>query len=220
MARQQPYGFVANLNALQTAGFDAQLPDRALRIFALLLSYADPNGECFPSQSKMAKKLGVSRQAVQKQVRELERKGYVKIFRQAKKTSIYRIVRKAEGCAPAQPHAVDTPATQYGCPKTPFKKTNKETKFASSERIWGRQRAYYQEKAREAETGISKTDEENLAAIREQAHQGLTLNERMIIDLDLKEEAEKLYALPKERHDFLHSRYTGICRERSARDLT
>lgn len=213
----QPYGFVANLHALRAAIFDMGLQNMTCRVFALVVTYADKNGECFPSIAKMADKLGISRQAVQKQIRRLVDRGYLKSSPQTSKTNIYRILNPAAGCGAGQPDKVYTPAAQLGCPKRPFKKTDKDTKgHPREERKWGSQRAYYQEKQREAATGVSKNDEAALAAIRERAQQGLPLKQRMEIDLDLQAEAVKLFTLPKQRHDFLNARYTALYRERQA----
>lgn len=216
-AVQKPYGFVANLRALQAAGFDRALQNMTFRVFALIVTYADMDGQCFPSIAKMAKKLGITRQAVQKQVRQLAQKGYLRITRQARRSNIYQIIRQPAGCSAPQPHKVDTTATQYGCPKTPLKKTGKDTSgHSGKEKIWDRQRYYYQEKKREEATGISKADEAALQAIMDKAHQGLSLQQRMVLDRDLREEAKRLYALPKQRHEFLQARYSASYRDRIA----
>lgn len=217
----QPYGFVANLRVQRAAGFDADLQNKTFRVFALVVTYADKNGECFPSIAKMAKKLGVSRQAIQNQIRKLVDKGYLKSCPQTSRTNIYKILQPATGCPLPQPHQVDTPATPFGCPKIPLKKIDKDPqgfskKHSGAEGKWGSQRDYYQEKGREAATGVSKNDEAALAAIREQAQQGLPLKQRIEIDLDLQDEAAKLFTLPKQRHDFLNTRYAALYRERQA----
>ena len=59
------------------AAHDTKLSDRAFRVLACLSAYADKNGHCYPSMAKIAKMLGVSKPAIVKQVRALEKAGYV-----------------------------------------------------------------------------------------------------------------------------------------------
>lgn len=56
---------------------DTRIDDRAVVILVLIGTYADHNGWCFPSQTKMADRLGVSRQAIAKQIDKLVDFGYV-----------------------------------------------------------------------------------------------------------------------------------------------
>ncbi len=214
----QPYGFVANLRVQRAAGFDADLQNMTFRVFALIVTYADKNGECYPSIAKMAKKLGVSRQAIQNQIRKLVDKGYLKSCPQTSRTNIYKILQPAAGCPAPQPHAVDTAATPFGCPKIPLKKTDKDHRLHSRvETKWGGQRAYYQEKRREHETGISKTDEVELQMLREQAHHGLNVGQRIEMDMDLQASATRLHPNHKQRHEYLKSRYAAL-RDATARE--
>lgn len=114
------YGFVANLHAQRAAGFDTELQNMTFRVFALVVTYADKNGECFPSIAKMADKLGITRQAVQKQIRKLVDRGYLKSTPQTNKTNLYKILNPDAGCPAPQPYKVDTSATPSGCPKIRF----------------------------------------------------------------------------------------------------
>lgn len=61
---------------------DRQLKRAALHVLTALGIYADKNGCCYPSLNTIGKRLGVSHQAVSKQIKELERLGYLKVTRQ------------------------------------------------------------------------------------------------------------------------------------------
>jgi hypothetical protein len=58
---------------------DISLNPAALKVLASLGAYANRRGYCYPSQSTLAKRLHVSRQAVNRQVRILAEHGYLKI---------------------------------------------------------------------------------------------------------------------------------------------
>lgn len=66
--------------------------------YAMLLSYAWHNDYCFPGQDRLANDIGISRQSVNTQIKEIERKGFIKIKRQGQgRPNIYEINLKAKG---------------------------------------------------------------------------------------------------------------------------
>ena len=73
--RKEPRGHFSRLPA--AAVCDDRLGDRAVRVLAALGVYVDRNGVCYPAIERMAERLGVTRQAVQQQIRKLEVAGYV-----------------------------------------------------------------------------------------------------------------------------------------------
>lgn len=207
-----PYGFVANLRVQQRAGYDKKLQNMTFRVLALLVTYADKNGFCFPSISKMAQRLGIKRQAVQTQIRKLEKHGYLKTFQQYNKPNTYQILRMPADCPHTQPDNIAPPATLLDCTKKPPKRPEKET-ISTKKALKDRKRDYLQEKHRESETGISKADEAALADIAQKAWQGMGLMARIDLDLNLKDAARKLFSSKKEQHDYLRRRYTEICED-------
>jgi len=93
-------------DALSTRGF-TQVPNAVLRsgdissgaklVYALLLSYAWHNDYCFPGQDRLAEDIGISRQSVNTHVKELERKGFVKITRKGQgRANLYALNLKAK----------------------------------------------------------------------------------------------------------------------------
>ena len=54
---------------------DLKAPQKWLLV--LLASYADENGECWPSQKKLAAQAGMTRQSVNKNLKVLQEKGYI-----------------------------------------------------------------------------------------------------------------------------------------------
>lgn len=93
-------------DALSTRGF-TQVPDAILKsgdisagaklVYALLLSYAWHNDYCFPGQDRLAEDIGISRQSVNTHVKELQRKGFVKIERKGQgRANLYELNLKAK----------------------------------------------------------------------------------------------------------------------------
>jgi DNA-binding transcriptional ArsR family regulator len=75
---------------------DPNVSHAALRVLAALGVYVDRDGVCWPATNTLAGLLGVSRAAVQKQIRSLERQGYVTTTRQRRANggtgpNIYRL---------------------------------------------------------------------------------------------------------------------------------
>lgn len=62
-----------------------------------LADMADDNGECFPKQSTIAKKTGLSRETINRHIKKLEQLGYLKNKSQRykdgrKRSSIYQLI--------------------------------------------------------------------------------------------------------------------------------
>lgn len=77
---------------------DARIGAAAFRVLACLGTHSDAHGWCHPSQTLIAKRLGISRQAVNKQIKILEALGYIEIRQRfnpkthAQMTSWYRLI--------------------------------------------------------------------------------------------------------------------------------
>src|SRR4051794_1674483 len=56
---------------------DHRLGDAAYRVLACLGTYADKDGWCWPSTGAIARRLGVSRQAVQRSLKQISELGYM-----------------------------------------------------------------------------------------------------------------------------------------------
>ncbi len=63
---------------------DRRLGNAAFRVLAALCSYADKDGHCFPGLGTIGGRLGITRQAVQRQVRHLKSLGYVNVEKRAR----------------------------------------------------------------------------------------------------------------------------------------
>lgn len=60
--------------------------------YAALLSYAWHNDYCFPGQDRMADDIGATRQSVNTWIKELERKGFIKVTRRGQgKSNLYEV---------------------------------------------------------------------------------------------------------------------------------
>ncbi len=70
-------GPLAALKLAQIVAYDASLNDAAKRVFSILAGYADAEGCCYPSITKIAACLGLSRQAIINQINILIQHGYV-----------------------------------------------------------------------------------------------------------------------------------------------
>jgi len=98
-----------------TAVRDPDLDHAAFRVLSVLCIFTDKGGECFPSLKTIAKELGISPQAVHRQIKNLERLGHIKITTRFRKdgsqtSSLYQILglqHEVERCSPD----VDTPST-------------------------------------------------------------------------------------------------------------
>jgi len=64
-----------------SAFLDPRMNGTALRVLGVLCTYTDRNGVCFPSQMTLAKRLGLSRQTVNYQVKFLRKAGYLLVER-------------------------------------------------------------------------------------------------------------------------------------------
>lgn len=70
-------GPLAALKLGQIISYDCTLGDAAKKVYMALSGHVNAKGTCFPSVTKMAEKLGVSRQAVTKQITVLEAHNYI-----------------------------------------------------------------------------------------------------------------------------------------------
>lgn len=70
-------GPLAALKLGQIISYDCTLGNAAKKIYMALSGHVDGDGECFPSVTKIAEKLSVSRQAVIKQIKILEEHNYI-----------------------------------------------------------------------------------------------------------------------------------------------
>lgn len=60
--------------------------------YTSLLSYAWHNDYCFPGQDRMAEDIGATRQSVNTWIKELERKGFIKVTRRGQgKSNLYEV---------------------------------------------------------------------------------------------------------------------------------
>jgi len=71
---------------------DSMLSGNEKTLYALLLSYAWQNDECFPGQDKLAENMGLSRVSINQMLGKLKAKKLIKIKRQGQgKVNIYHI---------------------------------------------------------------------------------------------------------------------------------
>ena len=84
------HGFTQTPNAILRCG-KALSPGGKLA-YSTLLSYAWHNDYCFPGQDQMAEDIGTTRQTVNSWIKELERKGFIKITRRGQgKSNLYEV---------------------------------------------------------------------------------------------------------------------------------
>lgn len=91
---------------------DSEISFGARLTYTLLLSYAWQEGSCFPGQERMADDLGVTRQAVNKYLKELKADRYVSWKRRGLgRTNIYYILDRSKSSAPAADQKEGSPQT-------------------------------------------------------------------------------------------------------------
>ncbi len=76
---------------------DQRMSLAALRVLGILCSYADQDGYCYPSQTTIAKRLNVSRPAVNRQIQVLVKLGYLEVSRRTtgsggETSCLYRVI--------------------------------------------------------------------------------------------------------------------------------
>jgi DNA-binding MarR family transcriptional regulator len=76
--KQSRFGLV-DANVIQ----DSELSLRAKAVYALLATYADKNRECFPSLSTLCERTEVSRRTMERILKELQSKDYVRRINKA-----------------------------------------------------------------------------------------------------------------------------------------
>jgi biotin operon repressor len=75
-----------------------QLSIGAKMAYTALLSYAWHNDFCFPGQDRMADDIGAGRTSVNSYIKELEKKGFIKITRRGQgRTNLYEVNFRAKG---------------------------------------------------------------------------------------------------------------------------
>lgn len=104
---------------------DPELGHAAFRVLACLGTYSDKDGWCYPTQTTIAKRLRITRQAVGKSLHQLAELGYILIKQQYNddggmraclyRLNLDRVSTLQPDVAPPQPD-VDTPATSEVAP--------------------------------------------------------------------------------------------------------
>lgn len=80
---------------------DSELSHAAVRLYALLLSYAWQNSECFPGQERLAEDMGCKKLAICRTMKELVRRKLIEIERKGQgKPNIYHIRMLNDGYLP------------------------------------------------------------------------------------------------------------------------
>ncbi len=83
---------------------DARVSIATRFTYIILLSFAWQHGSCFPGQTRLAQKLGVSRQMVNRYLTELRAKGFIDWQRRGLgKTNVYRILKLPKSEADIKP---------------------------------------------------------------------------------------------------------------------
>lgn len=217
----KPYGWVLNMRLLKQAGFDPRLTNRTFRILGLIVGHAGQDGKCFFSISKMSKKLGVNRYAVQRPIQNLVKLGYLKVIHNFGGLNDYELVREKTVTAftcntialpPMQQNSVIPPATLLGGTKKPDKETTKREQFASNGLAY-RKRSFHdqnKEKLHEKITGITRGDEEQLAAMKEQALSGMSQKERMSVIVAIEDKVRNANETKKKQHMLMFDSYAEL----------
>ena len=74
-----------------------QISGGAKLTYAMLLSYAMGDDQCFPGQDRLGNDIGVTRQTANQYIKELEQKGFVNIKRRGQgRSNLYEINLKAK----------------------------------------------------------------------------------------------------------------------------
>ena len=92
---------------------DWRISSPALRVLGILCRYTDKNGYCFPSQSTIAKRLGLARSTINYHIKKLRQLGYLQIERRTTSSGgetscLYRITTPPEADSPDDLQ-IDTP---------------------------------------------------------------------------------------------------------------
>ena len=92
---------------------DWSISTPALRVLGVLCRYTNKNGYCFPSQSTIAKKLGLARSTVNYHIKKLRQLGYLEVERRTtgsggETSCLYRITAPPEADSPEDPQ-IDIP---------------------------------------------------------------------------------------------------------------
>ena len=92
---------------------DWRISSSALRVLGILCRYTDKNGYCFPSQSTIAKRLGLARSTINYHIKKLRQLGYLQSERRTTSSGgetscLYRITTPPEADSPDDLQ-IDTP---------------------------------------------------------------------------------------------------------------
>jgi len=92
---------------------DWRISSPALRVLGILCRYTDKNGYCFPSQSTIAKRLGLARSTINYHIKKLRQLGYLQSERRTTSSGgetscLYRITTPPEADSPDDLQ-IDTP---------------------------------------------------------------------------------------------------------------
>ena len=92
---------------------DKTITHAELRVFSLLCSYADKNGECYPSQKTLADQLGIAREGMNRHIKSLEKTGWIKSVQRfrddgSKRSKLYKIVHDHMGSDAGHQEGGDT----------------------------------------------------------------------------------------------------------------
>lgn len=211
---KKPNGLLAHLLLLRCAVYDPALTDKMLRILALLVTHADKDGTCFPSISKIAERLNVTRQAVQHHVRNLRKAKYIAVYQpRPGRANIYKLNHKKNlvvdrGASSGtgdqmQGNKIAGGASLLPCTKKTEKKPFQEN-IAAAVRNQG---AFIQQKQREADTGICIQRERELEDIVLRVTDGMSPVQKTELSLRFQREAKELYETPLERFEHVKRMY-------------
>lgn len=65
---------------------DQMLPGRAKNVYRYLADRANPDGQCWPSERKVAIDLGISKSTVKRAVEDLKRNGYITVEKRVRQS--------------------------------------------------------------------------------------------------------------------------------------
>ena len=66
--------------------YSDRLPSRAITVYLYLSNRANKDGQCWPSERRIAKDLSLSRSTVKRAIEDLKRSGYVQTEQRYRKT--------------------------------------------------------------------------------------------------------------------------------------
>jgi DNA-binding transcriptional regulator YhcF (GntR family) len=131
---------------------DTRVSIAARFTYIILLSFAWQQGSCFPGQTRLAQKLGVSRQMANRYLAELKVKGFIDWQRRGLgKTNVYRILKLPKSEADVKPslHQDVKPAShqhvkpvlhkEYSGEENAGRKDSDHSKFRKADSVQGKE---------------------------------------------------------------------------------